>query len=330
MKLGGSMKAAPVALAWRPNLPIYASEAFLKNVGNQFGWIAGSDRSGVQRCVLPYVIHSKPGFRMIRFRSATIPWTGEIGVEEERSFLNGVVEYFRSAGADLILPSGNSAVFRTYPDGASVASYGTVVKDLDRPEDVLWREIRKTYRQNIRKAQESGVQITCGMNYLNESYALVADTMKRSGGSFLSYEAFERRVLDLGDNVKIFVALFSGQVQGCMVAPFSQHCAYNCYAGSQRNPALGAMHLLHWEAMRAFRSMGVKQFDFQGMRMNPEKGSKQEGIATYKRGFGGRVVQGYSWRYPLHALKFAAYVLAARLLSGGDLIDQERHTSASS
>lgn len=315
-------------MQWHRSLPIYASAAFLKAEGDEFGWLGGSNDHGEMSCVVPYTILRKAGFRMVRFRSATIPWSGEIGVAEERSFLNSVVGYFRAAGADLILPSGNTAIFRTYPDGASTAPYGTVVKDLSRPEEVLWSEIRKTHRQNIRKAEAAGIEIKCGMDYLDESYMLFSDTMKRSGASFLSYETFKRRVAAFGENVKTFVAVLNGEIQGCMVAPFSEHCAYNCYAGSKRGPARGAMHLLHWEAMRAFRALGVRRFDFQGMRVNPEKGSKQEGIASYKRGFGGSVVEGYSWRYPLRRLKFAAYVFAARLLAGGDLIDQERRASA--
>jgi lipid II:glycine glycyltransferase (peptidoglycan interpeptide bridge formation enzyme) len=120
------------------------------------------------------------------------------------------------------------------------------------------------------------------------------------------------------------VAEHDGAIQGCMVAPFSDHTAYNCYAGSRPEPILGAMHLLHWEAMRQFRALGVKQFDFQGVRINPDKGSKQDGIMHYKQGFGGRLVQGYLWKYSFRPLGSAAYSVAVRLLMGGDIVDQER------
>jgi lipid II:glycine glycyltransferase (peptidoglycan interpeptide bridge formation enzyme) len=85
------------------------------------------------------------------------------------------------------------------------------------------------------------------------------------------------------------------------------------------------MHLLHWEAMREFRKLGVRRFDFQGVRVNPEKGSKQEGILSYKKGFGGQLVQGYLWKHALRPLKGMAYSLAARLLQGGDIVDREQH-----
>ena len=71
--------------------------------------------------------------------------------------------------------------------------------------------------------------------------------------------------------------------------------------------------------------MGVKRFDFQGVRIDPEKGSKQDGIANYKKGFGGEFVKGYTWKYALRPLKAVGYSLAVRLLMGGDIVDLERH-----
>lgn len=324
MRNVGRLKASPVKINWHPDLPIYASAEFLKSESNQFGWIGGIEEPGRLRCILPYNIITKFGFRMVRFRTETIPWQEKLDIEEEKAFLNGVVEHFRASSADFILPSGNTAIFKTYPDGASAAPYGTVVKDLAKDEASLWNEIRKTYRQNIRKAQAAGVEIRCGAEYLEPSYRLIAETMKRSGASFMPLQRFQRRIAALGENVKVFVAEKDKRLQGCMVAPFSRYAAYNCYAGSAPLPILGSMHLLHWEAMRHFRALGVKQFDFQGMRINPEKGSKQEGIANYKLGFGGAVIQGYTWKYSLRPLKSAAYTLAARLLMDGDLVDQER------
>jgi peptidoglycan biosynthesis/recognition FemAB-like protein len=318
-----NLTVAPVEIKWHSGLPIYASEAFLQSDADEFGWIGGSSDKANLCCVLPYTIIRKTGFRMVRFRTESIPLVDNFDLEKERSFLNRVVEYFRSTDAGMIIPSGNTAIFRTYPDGAAAAPYGTVIMDLSQPEEVLLGAIRKTFRQNIRKAVTAGVQIKSGMEYLDISYRLIAETLKRSGVAFKGYDDFKRKVSGFGEHVKIFVAEHEGLIQGCMVAPFSQHSAYNCYAGSRVEPVLGAMHLLHWEAIRRFRAMGVKRFDFQGVRVNPEKGSKQAGILHYKEGFGGRLVQGYQWKYPLRPFNSIAYSLAVRLLLGGDIVDQE-------
>lgn len=317
------LRAHPINMRWHSGLPVYASEAFLKSESEESGWVGGTDAQTRLRCILPYVIIRKPGLRMVRFWTQTIPVEGTLDIEEEKSFLNSVVEWFRSAGADMIIPSGNTAIFRTYPDGAAFAPYGTFIKNLCQAEDVLLSEIRKTYRQNIRKAVAAGVQVKSGIEYLDVAYRLVADTLQRSRVTFKTHGEFQKRIASFGEYVKIFIAEHAGVIQGCVVAPFSEHTAYNCYAGSLPQPALGAMHLLHWEAIRQFRAMGVSHFDFQGVRIAPEPNSKQEGILHYKQGFGGQLVQGYLWKCSFRPLKSIAYSVAVRLLKGGDIVDQE-------
>jgi Acetyltransferase (GNAT) domain len=327
----GQLKAAPVPIRWHSGLPIYASEAFLKSVGSEYGWIGGSDQTEKLRCILPYTVIRKAGIRLVRFRVETIPLGADLDLGEEKSFLNSTMEYFRSMGADMIIPSNNTAIFRTYPDCAQAAPYGTFVNDLTQSEEILFSKVRKTYRNNIRRAMKAGVQIKTGMEYLDVSYQLVADTLKRSGADVIKgYDDFKRSLLSLGENVKILVAEHEGVVQGCLISPYSQYGAYNWYAGSKPEPVLGSVHLLHWEAILQFRMMGVERFNFQGVRINPTAASKQEGILNYKKGFGGVMVQGFMWKYGFRPLKFAAYSIAMRLLKGGDIVDQEHHKLAHS
>ena len=324
------MKAAPVEIKWHGDLPVYASEAFLRTVAGEYGWIGGSDGAGKLRCVLPYTVIRKAGFRIVRFRLATVSLEGDLDLGEEKRFLMSATEYLRSTGVDMIMPGANSAVFRTYPEGADAAPYGTFIKDLGQSEDALMKEIHSTFRYNIRRATREGIEIKEGLEYLDSAYDLVGDTLKRSGQPFRKYDDFRKAILSLGEQVKILVAEHEGIYQGCMVAPFSQHTAYTWYCGSRPEPVIGAMHLLHWEAMRRFRQLGVKRFDFQGVRIDPEKGTKQEGILNFKSRFGGSLVQGYVWKYSFRPLKSAAYDAAVRLLKGGDIVDVERHKLAGS
>src|SRR5512135_2424272 len=98
------MNAAPVKINWHSGLPIFACESFLKAVGDEYGWIGGSDASGKLRCVLPYTIIKKGIFRMARFRVETIPLDEEFSIEEEKAFLNSVIEYLRNIKADTVIP----------------------------------------------------------------------------------------------------------------------------------------------------------------------------------------------------------------------------------
>lgn len=321
-----NLTATEIQIQWHSALPIYASESFLRAVGDQYGWIGGEDSTGSLRCFLPYTIIRKAGFSLVRFRTAVIPLAGDLGLDEEKSFLTSVVEHFRLMGAGMIVPATNAALFQTYPEGAAAAPYGTFIKDLEKPEADLFNEIHADYRKKIRSAIKAGVEIKSGEQYLEAAYSIVSNTLKRSGADVIkNSEDFKKSVLSLGESVKIFVAEYQGVLHACLISPFSKYSAYTFYGGTIPEPQKGAMHLVHWEAMRQFREMGVRQFNFQGVRVNPEQGSKQEGILTFKQRFGGRLVQGYMWKYSLCPLQSTIYSVAVRLLKGGDIVDQEHH-----
>jgi len=319
------MLAKKVEINWNPDLSIYASESFLKAVGDEYGWLGGIDDSGKLCCVLPYTIIRKAIFRMVRFRVETIPLEQELDIEEEKSFLSNAIKYFRSIGADMIIPATTNTIFRIYPNGADAAPYGTYIIDLKQTEEKLFSNFSSSHRRKVRLAKKKGVQIKSGMEYLKIAYTLVRDTFKRSSIPFMGYDTFKRMVIGLGENVKILIADYQGVVQGCVVVPFSKHSAYYVYGGSIPKPITGATNLLHWEAIRQFCGLGVKRYDFVGVRINPEKGSKQEGLMMFKQRFGGELVQGYMWKYSINPLKYFVYNLAVRLLRGGDIVDNERH-----
>ncbi len=328
------MKAKRVEINWHSGLPIYASEAFLKGVSGEYGWIGGINETGKLLCVLPYSVIRKSLFRLIRFPVQTIPLEEELDIDEERGFLNSVVKYFRSTGADLIIPATFNTVFRTYPDKAMVAPFGSYIVDLRKSEEELWNNLHSKHRNVIRNAMKKGVTIRSGPEHLATAYRLVRDSFRRSAkgltgrlriGFRMDYEAFKDQVLGLGEYVKVFVAEHEGIAQGCAVIPFSDHSAYYMHGGSIPNPLTGAANLLQWEAIRQFRELGVGHYDFFGARMDPERGSKVEGIMKFKERFGGQLIQGYMWKLSFRPLKYFLYSLAARVRSGGDVVDQERH-----
>jgi hypothetical protein len=320
------MQVARIDIDWHPELSIYASEKYLKLVGDEYGWIGGIDESGSLRCVLPYTIIRKAIFRMVRFRVETIRiGEGGLAVEEEKMFLNRAIDYFRSIRADMIIPATTNTIFKAYPDGADVAPYGSFIIDLTQSVENLWDRLHSKHRNVVRNATKKGVEIRNGLEYMDIAYKLVQDTLKRSKLRFLGHEEYKRFIRGLDGNVKIFIADYQGVPQGCAIVPFSSYGAYYLYGGSIENPLSGAMNLLQWEAIRAFKELGVKRYDFVGVRINPEKKSKQEGIMKFKERFGGQLSQGYMWKYSLHPLKYAVYSRAVRFLRGGDIVDNERH-----
>lgn len=319
------LTARPIPITWHPGLSIYASEAFLKSVADEYGWLGGFDESDKLRCILPYTVVCKIILRLVRFRVETILTDGDLPMEEEKSFLNSAMDHFKRNRADLVIPATTNTIFRTYPDGAVAAPYGSYVVDLLQDENTLWDNFHSKHRNVIRNAANKGVQVCEGLEYAQPAWNLIRETLGRSKLGFMRYAEFERALGAIGGNVKLLVAKHEGVIQGCAMIPFSNHSAYYLYGGSAAQPLTGAMNLLHWEAMRQFRTLGVARYDFVGVRIAPEPGSKQEGLQKFKQRFGGQLIRGYMWKYPFHPLKYRLYCLAARWRSGGDIVDNERH-----
>jgi len=319
------IKARPVPIAWHDGLSIFASEPFLSSVGDEYGWIGGFDEKERPLCVLPYTLIRKPPLRMVRFRVETIPLAEDFGIDDEKEFLNRVLEYLNGLRADIVIPASTNAIFRTYPDGAIAAPYATFVIDLTQTEDEIWRKINHTYRKDIQNAAQKGLRVRVGSEEPEKAHALIRDTFKSSGLSFMDLRSFQRLIRGLGQHVKIFWAESDGVLQSAAVFPYSRYCAYGVYGGSVPGGVPGAFKLIQWEAVKLFRGLGVQRYDLVGSRVNPEKGSKQEGIMLFKKHFGAEWVQGYIWKYPFSRWKYLAYRLATRLRRGGDIVDCERH-----
>jgi lipid II:glycine glycyltransferase (peptidoglycan interpeptide bridge formation enzyme) len=140
---------------------------------------------------------------------------------------------------------------------------------------------------------------------------------------FMDREAFRRLVLALGENGKLLMAEYDGIPQSYSFFAFSAPCAYWMYGGNIEGQHPGAMKLLQWETIRSFRTAGVRRLDFYGARVDPPKGSKQEGINLMKKHLGASLLQGYMWKYPLRPWAAWAYSAAVKVIKGGDIVDQE-------
>ena len=318
------MIVKPIEINWQPTLSIFAKESFLAAVSDEYGWLGGFSRSGELRCFLPYTIVRRAIFRLARFRVETIPIAEGFTVAEEKSFLDKAMDFFRSRGIDMVIPATTNAVFRTFPEGAEAAPYGTYVIDLSLPEEALWKNVAKVCRRNIGSAIKSGVIIRTGLEYVDVSHRLVRETFRRSRLPFMSLAAYRRYVAGLGDYARLLVAEHQGTIQSSTLFAFSDPCVFAVYGGNLGKIPQGTMKLIQWEGIRLFQKLGVKRFDFFGARINPACGSKQEAINSFKRHFGATLVQGYIWKFPFRPLKYRLYQLASRLRSGGDIVDAER------
>lgn len=320
-----TLTAKQIPLKWTEALSIYASEAYLRFVSDEFGWLGGFDSTDNLRCVLPYTYIKKAKIRMVRFRIETFTVGGELSIEDEKSFLESAMKYFQSVGTVIVIPASNNTVFRTYPGNSEAAPYGSYVIDLQQSEAYLWSKIHSKHRNVVRNAKKKGVVIKTGIDYKDVAYDMVKETLERSSMKFMNRESYAEFTASLGENVEYFAAVHEGAVQGAAIIPYSNYAAYYLYGGSTPRPLTGAMNLLHWHAINLFRERGTLRYDFVGTRINPEKGSKQEGISKFKQRFGGELRQGFMWRHKISPLRSYIYKLGVKWIQGGDIVDAEGH-----
>jgi hypothetical protein len=312
-------------------LPILARKSFLSYKSDDFGWFYNND------FILPFYIKKKIIFKRLFFTTALISISNNNSIEDKKNFLNEMILSAKKLKIDIIdIPMVN-AIFDCFPDGSITANFGTYIVDLSLNEDQILANIHSKHRNVIRKAEKDGVSIENGSKYIDECYKIISDTYKRQNKIFIDKNEFYRMYKFLNDNISFYIALKNNEVQGCAVLLWNTgNYSYYLFGGSKISSYAGSMNLLHYKAMLDMKQRGVKYYDFFGARINPDEGSKLEGIQRFKSRFGGEFIKGYLWKYPIkkfkyHLLRFIYMIMAIIKFQkyDGDLIDVESRKSKS-
>ena len=307
------------------SLPIVARQEYLASKSFRFGWFKSDS------FVLPFVIEKKFCFKWMRFTHETIYLTDGLSLDNEKEFLNKVVDITRSLDIDFIYQPYTNVVFDVCPDGSTFAQFGSYRVDLGLSEEELFHKVNPTHRTRIRKAQRDGVLIRSGHEFLPDCHRLIKCTMGRQNKHCVGIDELVKLKENLGRNLSLYVALINNEIQGCAVIVWSKgHSSYYLHGGSILSPYGGSLNLLHWQAMKDMKNEGVRFYDFVGARIKPLTGSKQESMQRFKSKFGATMKEGYLWRFPLKNWKYrmfrictVPYALIKSSGYKGDIIDQE-------
>jgi len=317
----------PIKFQWDKKHSIFSSERYLQSISTNYGWLGGF-KKGELLFVLPYIIRQKMIFRQLEFQTATIYIKENSSVSLENEFLEQSVFFLKTQNIDSIKQPVNSAVFRTAPEQSISVPFGSYIVNLELSEENLWSNIHSKHRNVIRRAEKDKVQIIRSRKFDDAVYEMLVRTMKRSHMGFYSHNEYKKILNGFGEYVEVFIALKNGELQGCAVLPYSQHSAYYIWGGSCDDISLGSMNLLHWEAIRYFRKLGTRTYDFVGARIHPQPGSKQETIQRFKARFGAELKQGYLWKISISSWKmwiFNTLIAIKHKKIQKDIIDQERN-----
>ncbi|HEY84196.1 MAG TPA: peptidoglycan bridge formation glycyltransferase FemA/FemB family protein [Chloroflexi bacterium] len=205
----------------------------------------------------------------------------------------------------------------------------TVLIDLRPSEEELLAAMKSKWRYNIRLARRKGVTIhQGGVEDLEAFYQLYALTSRRNG--FLIrpkayYLDLWRQYLQADcvqtaehKQATLFLAkVNNAPVAGLMLFHFGPTAWYLYGASDNQYRNLMPNHLLQWEAIRFAKAAGHLGYDMWGAPDVFDESDSMWGVYKFKLGFGGLTRQGLgAYDYPVHALKYRAYIqLLPKLLA---------------
>jgi lipid II:glycine glycyltransferase (peptidoglycan interpeptide bridge formation enzyme) len=169
----------------------------------------------------------------------------------------------------------------------------TQVIDLTRSEEALWSDVYKSSRRYANGARKRGCLVREGAEAdLRVFYDILVETAERSGfipRAFEAYREVYRAFTAQGRALLLIGSLPDGRDVSSKLILTCGGRASQLYGGlTDAGGEIRAGHFFEWQAIVRCKAAGARTFDMWG-RSTP-------GIAHFKQGFGGRVVEyGGTW-----------------------------------
>ena len=197
----------------------------------------------------------------------------------------------------------NRVVFRDCKNmvdmpGFSRRKHTTLIVDLTKDLEQIWRNINKSCRYKIKRAKREGVKIKLNQNFegfyeMNCLFrwtkglpppGITAEFMKQHGTLIIS-EFFGKIIagnvyLEDENNIRYWIG-----------------ASKRLEANKEKTALIGrANRLIHWEAMEYAKEKGIKEFDMGGYYTRKERDQQKEKINIFKKDFGGKLIAYYIYQ----------------------------------
>jgi len=182
----------------------------------------------------------------------------------------------------------------------------TMLLQLEEDPEVLWKSFKAKVRNQVRKAEKSGLEVKVGGDeYLDDFYEAFAINMKDLGSPVHSKSLFENLLHEFPESTRIFTVYMDSEIVGGAIFISFKDTAEVPWASSKREYLQYCPNnLLYWEMIKYACEQGFKYFDFG-------RSTKDSGTYRFKKQWGAESKQIY-WQY---------------YLSDGVQIPESNHTS---
>ena len=166
------------------------------------------------------------------------------------------------------------------------------ILDITPSDDQLLRNMRKTTRYSINKAEKDGVIIEKStrlkdVKLFNSIYKATVDRQDFTPFS-LKYLEKEFETFSKTGNALIFFARYNGEIVSTAIIIFENDGAfYHQGASILKYPKVPASYLLQWEVIKEAKRRGCTFYNFWGIAPENRPRHPWAGPSLFKKGFGG-------------------------------------------
>lgn len=171
----------------------------------------------------------------------------------------------------------------------------TVILDLTKTEDELLAEMRRQTRYEVRKADRLGLKSEWGNSeeLFQEFHAVQQETAERQHFVPPNQQMLLAERQAFGDQARIYTVKTADDEIICygLILMSGVEGEYFEAASTPLERKFPGAYALLWRAMRDLKAMGLKRFNLWGIAPPGQTGHRYAGVTTFKRGFGGEVVE---------------------------------------
>jgi len=168
--------------------------------------------------------------------------------------------------------------------------------DLKKNEDELWSNVRKSYRPLINRAKKNySYEVITSSNFDSqkcEEYRMLH--LKVAGRQTRSLKSFQLMYESIKNDQGFLVIVRDGNERTTAAHFFfylGLYCVYGSSAIDNHEPSnAGIGQLGVWMGIITARNLGCHYFDMGQLRLTNNPSKKEQNIAQFKKGFGGRTV----------------------------------------
>jgi serine/alanine adding enzyme len=179
-----------------------------------------------------------------------------------KGLLDSALQLKKDCGAESIELRHRELLFSS--EGRVRQDKATLILDISAGPDALWKAFGPKVRNQVRKAQKSGLDTQCGgAELLEDFYCPFAANMRDLGSPVHHPRFFEKIFYEFGDNARVLLVRENRQAVGGLIALFHKNTIVVPWASCFRQyfPKC-PNNLLYWEAIQYACSRGCTSFDF--------------------------------------------------------------------